>query len=143
MKSYDLQEFNNDKVFTGEIDPAKIIPIKYQPYEKNSLGQTIIDYNKDNDALRYNISLNAKKISQKKFNQVIDIEFEEFLPITIDNTVAELQELVSELEAANAELEVTNMNDKSKINNLGAQINSLSDEIITLETRLNAVVDNT
>jgi hypothetical protein len=129
MASYDLHEFDKDKVFTGEVDPTKIVPIKYQPYEKNSLGQTIIDSNKNINGLRYNIGLNTKKVSQQKFDQVIDIEFEEFLPRIIDNTVANLKDQVAELEAIKAELEVTNENDKSKIDNLNEQIRILEDQL--------------
>lgn len=129
MASYDLHEFDKDKVFTGEVDPTKIVPIKYQPYEKNSLGQTIIDSNKNINGLRYNIALNTKKVSQQKFDQVIDIEFEEFLPRIIDNTVSNLKDQVAELEAIKAELEVTNENDKSKINNLNEQIRILEEQL--------------
>ena len=129
MASYDLHEFDKDKVVTGEVDPTKIVPIKYQPYEKNSLGQTIIDSNKNINGLRYNIGLNTKKVSQQKFDQVIDIEFEEFLPRIIDNTVANLKDQVAELEAIKAELEVTNENDKSKIDNLNEQIRILEDQL--------------
>ena len=129
MTSYDLHEFDKDKVFTGEVDPTKIVPIKYQPYDKNSLGQTIIDSNKNINGLRYNIGLNTKKVSQQKFDQVIDIEFEEFLPRIIDNTVADLKDQVAELEAIKAELQVTNANDQSKINNLNEQIRILEEKL--------------
>jgi hypothetical protein len=129
MASYDLHEFDKDKVFTGEVDPTKIVPIKYQPYEKNSLGQTIIDSNKDINGLRYNIGLNTKKVSQQKFDQVIDIEFEEFLPRIIDNTVANLKDQVAELESIKAELQTTNANDQSKINNLNEQIRVLEERL--------------
>jgi hypothetical protein len=129
MTSYDLHEFDKDKVFTGEVDPTKIVPIKYQPYDKNSLGQTIIDSNKNINGLRYNIGLNTKKVSQQKFDQVIDIEFEEFLPRIIDNTVADLKDQVAELEAIKAELQVTNTNDQSKIINLNEQIRILEEKL--------------
>ena len=47
MAIYELHEFDRDKVFTGEIIPSKVVHIKFNPYEKNSVGQTVIDNNKD------------------------------------------------------------------------------------------------
>ena len=143
MTIYNLHEFDKNKVFTGEINPREIVPTRYQPYEKNSLGQTIINNNKEIDELRYNISLHAEKISQQKFNQVIDIEFEEFLPRIIDNTIPNLIEQISELEAEKAELEANSINDNSKITNLSDQIDRLREQITILDNQLNGVVDNT
>jgi hypothetical protein len=79
--------------------------------------------------LRYNIGLNTKKVSQQKFNQVVDIEFEEFLPRIIDTTVTDLKDQVAELEAIKAELQVTNENDRTKINNLNEQIRILEERL--------------
>jgi hypothetical protein len=45
MAKYVLHEFDKDKVFTGEIIPSKVEHIKYNPYEKNTVGQTVIYIN--------------------------------------------------------------------------------------------------
>ena len=90
MAIYELHEFDRDKVFTGEIIPSKVVHIKFNPYEKNSVGQTVIDNNKDLSQVRNFINLNTIKVSQEKFNQVVDIEIKEFLPSVIDTTIADL-----------------------------------------------------
>lgn len=127
---YKLHEFDKDKVFTGEIKPSKVENIKYTPYEKNTVGQTVIDNNKDLSQVRNFISLNTTKVSQYKFNQVVDIEIKEFLPSVIDTTIADLSNKVSELEAEKAELQANNQLDVEKINRL-------NDQIATLEVKAN------
>ena len=125
MAIYELHEFDRDKVFTGEIKPSEVVHIKYNPYEKNSVGQTVIDNNKDLSQVRNFINLNTTKASQEKFNQVVDIEIKEFLPSVIDTTIADLSNKVSELEAVKAELQTTNQLDTEKINRLNEQITTL------------------
>jgi hypothetical protein len=125
MAIYELHEFDRDKVFTGEIKPSEVVHIKYNPYEKNSVGQTVIDNNKDLSQVRNFINLNTTKASQEKFNQVVDIEIKEFLPNVIDTTIADLSNKVSELEAVKAELQTTNQLDTEKINRLNEQITTL------------------
>ena len=122
MAIYELHEFDRDKVFTGEIIPSKVVHIKFNPYEKNSVGQTVIDNNKDLSQVRNFINLNTIKVSQEKFNQVVDIEIKEFLPSVIDTTIADLSNKVSELEGVKAELQATNQLDTEKINRLNDQI---------------------
>ena len=130
MAIYELHEFDRDKVFTGEIIPSKVVHIKFNPYEKNSVGQTVIDNNKDLSQVRNFINLNTIKVSQEKFNQVVDIEIKEFLPTLIDTTIADLSNKVSELEGVKAELQATNQLDTEKINRL-------NDQIATLEAKAN------
>ena len=125
MAIYELHEFDRDKVFTGEIKPSEVVNIKFNPYEKNSVGQTVIDNNKDLSQTRNFINLNTTKASQEKFNQVVDIEIKEFLPSAIDTTIADLSNKVSELEAVKAELQTTNQLDTEKINRLNEQITTL------------------
>lgn len=79
MKNYELHEFDNDKVFTKEIDAFKVTQFKFNPFETNSKGTTIIDKNKDLSNNRNLINLNTTKMSTAKFNQIIDINFEEFV----------------------------------------------------------------
>ena len=125
MAIYELHEFDRDKVFTGEIKPSEVVNIKFNPYEKNSVGQTVIDNNKDLSQVRNFINLNTTKASQEKFNQVVDIEIKEFLPNVIDTTIADLSNKVSELESVKAELQTTNQLDTEKINRLNEQITTL------------------
>jgi len=125
MAIYELHEFDRDKVFTGEIIPSKAENIKFNPYEKNSVGQTVIDNNKDLSQVRNFINLNTTKVSQEKFNQVIDIEIKEFLPTKIDTTIADLSNKVSELEGVKAELETIHVLHTEKIDRLNNQITTL------------------
>lgn len=79
MKNYELHEFDNEKVFIKEIDTFKVTQFKFSPFETNSKGTTIIDKNKDLTNNRNLINLNTTKMSTAKFNQIIDINFEEFV----------------------------------------------------------------
>ncbi len=81
MKNYELYEFDNDKVFTKQINVFKVTQFKFKPFETNSKGTTIIDKNKDLTNFRNLINLNTTKMSTIKFNQIIDINFEEFVDI--------------------------------------------------------------
>ncbi len=76
---YEIHEFSRDKIATGEIDPTVINPYKYLEYPRNGNGQLTIDLNQDVSFNRYMINLQISKFEDSKFNEVIDIEFEEFL----------------------------------------------------------------
>ena len=78
---YEIHEFSRDKIATGEIDPTVINPYKYEEYPRNGNGQLTIDLNKDVTFNRYMINLQISKFEDAKFNEVVDIEFEEFLPV--------------------------------------------------------------
>ena len=95
MAIYKLHEFDKDKVFTGEIIPSKVENIKYTPYEKNTVGQTVIDINKDLSQFRKFINLNTTKVSQDKFNRVVDIEIKEFLPGHFDDIITDLSNKIA------------------------------------------------
>ena len=129
MAIYKLHEFDKDKVFTGEIIPSKVENIKYTPYEKNTVGQTVIDINKDLSQFRKFINLNTTKVSQDKFNRVVDIEIKEFLPGNFDDIITDLSNKIAELEGAKAELQATNQTDTEKINRLSEHINTLEGQI--------------
>ena len=129
MAIYKLHEFDKDKVFTGEIIPSKVENIKYAPYEKNTVGQTVIDINKDLSQSRKFINLNTTKVSQDKFNRVVDIEIKEFLPGNLDDIINDLSNKIAELEGAKAELQATNQNDTEKINRLLEHINTLEGQV--------------
>jgi len=129
MAKYVLHEFDKDKVFTGEIIPSKVDHIKYNPYEKNTVGQTVIDINKDLSNARNFINLNTTKVSQDKFNRVVDIEIKEFLPGNLDDIISSLSDKIAELEGAKAELQATNQTDTEKINRLLEHINTLEGQV--------------
>ena len=75
MAIYELHEFDSEKIFTEEIDAFKVTQFHNIPFETNSKGTTIIDKNKDLTNSRNFINLNTVKISQIKFDQIIDINF--------------------------------------------------------------------
>jgi hypothetical protein len=129
MAKYVLHEFDKDKVFTGEIIPSKVEHIKYNPYEKNTIGQTVIDSNKDLSNARNFINLNTTKVSQDKFNRVVDVEIKEFLPANLDDIISSLSDKIAELEAAKAELQATNQTDTEKIDRLMQHINTLEGQV--------------
>lgn len=78
---YDLHEFDPVKLATGQIDPMKINNIKFRPYTQTNTGIIQIDKNKDLSNYRNFFSLATSKPSQIKFDQVIDIEFKEFITL--------------------------------------------------------------
>jgi hypothetical protein len=47
MKAYNLFQFDPIKLGTGEIDPTKVIPMRYTPIEQNNIGVVLVDQNKD------------------------------------------------------------------------------------------------
>lgn len=78
---YDLHEFAPDKIISGEIDPKKVVPIKYQPLPTNSVGMVIVDKNQDLTYLRKLTSLYTIKTRQTKFESIVDTTFTELEPI--------------------------------------------------------------
>lgn len=96
---YDLNEFDTYGLVTGRINPDSIKPIKFQEYETTNTGISVIDKNKNLDNFRHLINLNCTKISQTKFDQVIDIDFKEFIDLTKeDQLILENQQLRDEVE---------------------------------------------
>jgi hypothetical protein len=78
---YNLQEFEPSKIISGEINPKKVVPIKYQELPTNSVGMIIVDKNSDLTYLRKLSSLYIKKTKQSKFESIIDTTFTELEPI--------------------------------------------------------------
>ena len=78
-RPYELIEYNSDKLITKEINPELVASNVNSPYEKNSSGTIIIDKNKDLTKRKMLISLTATKISNAKFNEIIDTEFQDFV----------------------------------------------------------------
>ena len=77
---YEILPFDRAKILSGEIDPKLINPYKYEEFPRNASGQVTVDLNTETEFNRYMINLQISKFEDAKFNEVIDIEFEEFLP---------------------------------------------------------------
>jgi hypothetical protein len=129
-----LHEFDPTKLITKEIDPKVITPINYKPYEKNSLGSTIIDKNKDLSSFRSLINLYTTKYSTSKFNEIIDSEFVEFAVPVTDNSLELAQNQIALLQAElNRALSKQTVDEKQiadlleRIQLLNEQINNLRD----------------
>jgi prefoldin subunit 5 len=129
MTNYELHEFDPVKVFTGEINPLEVNSFKYEAYNTNTAGQIVIDKNNPIDAKRKFISLATKKISYAKFNQVIDVEFDEFV---IKNTGAPIDFLQAKINALESEKESLKANrdvDRQQIDSLNKQIEELRNQL--------------
>lgn len=131
MAIYELHELDPDKLVTGELDPNKIEPIKFQPFEKNSKGMTIIDKNKDLTNSKNFISLYASKPSQQKFNQVVDIEFADFVEKET-NPLSFVQNKMTALESTKSQLQASKNSDASKIAQLQEQIKNLEELLVSV-----------
>ena len=132
MTNYELHEFDPVKVFTGEINPLEVNSFKYEAYNTNTLGQIVIDKNNPIDAKRKFISLATKKTSYAKFNQIIDVEFDEFV---IKNVADSLDFLLAKINSLESERETLRANrdiDREQIDLLNKQIEEL-------RARLNAI----
>ena len=132
MISYELHEFDPAKVMTGEINPDKIEPIKFPPFEKDSKGMTIIDKNQDVSSKRILVNLNTQKTSQTKFNQVIDVEFTEFARKDSGAPINFLQAKIDALEAERQRLLASKQTDSQKIKALNDRIAQLLEQMKTM-----------
>lgn len=63
----------------------------YSTYEQLDTGTFLLDSNIDLSVRRLKIPLNVEKFSTTQFNQVVNIDFQEFIPIssTVSNTSSE------------------------------------------------------
>ena len=121
-----LIKFDRRKLLYGDIKPEKVVPIKYQPYEKNAKGSTVVDLNKSAvDSQRKLLSLYTSKTSQLKFNQVIDIEFQDFPVQETDNSILLLQTRLNALLAEKRSLLTGRDTDQAKIDELNRIIEEL------------------
>ena len=142
MAIYELHEFDNEKVFTKEIDTFKVTQFHNNPFETNSKGTTIIDKNKDLTNSRNFINLNTVKISQAKFDQIIDVNFKEFTTADID-AIPGLNNEIATLQSSKSELLANLQADDAKINTLQSRINTLESQLnLSNADTPEAVVDN-
>jgi hypothetical protein len=133
MANYELHEFDPVKVFTGEIDPLEVNSFKHEAYNTNTVGQIVIDKNNPTDTKRKFISLATKKTSYTKFNQIIDIEFAEFIAKSVVDPTLFLQAKINSLEALIENLRSNRNTDKSKIDALMQQIEALQAQLDALK----------
>ena len=139
-RPYELTEYNSDKIITGEINPG-LINSNITTYEKNSEGTIIIDKNKDLSNQKMLISLNTTKISNTKFKQIIDIEFQDFV-IKADTSLLFLESQLASLQSLAQQNRNSKKVDKDKIKQLLAQIALLEKQIADLKAMLNNVPDS-
>jgi hypothetical protein len=132
MISYELHEFDPAKIMTGEINPDKIEPIKFPPFEKDSKGMTVIDKNQDVSSKRILVNLNTQKTSQTKFNQVIDVEFAEFTRKDSGAPINFLQAKIDALETERQTLLSSKQTDAQKIKALNDRIAQLLEQMKTM-----------
>jgi len=136
MSIYELHEFQPDRLLSGQIDPTRVIPTKYKMYVTASNGVTLINENVNITNLRSFISLYSTKISNTRFDQVIDSSFKEFPPFVNDTTIRDLQARIAELEASASVLQATDTANKNLIDTLNNQLTTVS-QISLVSTQTN------
>ena len=126
--NYHLHEFDPVKIVTGEIDPYAVDSAKFEPYTRNAKGTAVVDKNADLTYGRTLISLQTSKSTQTKFNQVVSIEFEEFVEPT-NNATAFLKAKLETLEKSKSLLTAQADRKDSKIAQLEDEIEGLKTAI--------------
>ena len=126
--NYHLHEFDPVKIVTGEIDPYAVDSAKFEPYTRNAKGTSVVDKNADLTYGRTLISLQTSKSTQTKFNQVVSIEFEEFVEPT-NNATAFLKAKLETLEKSKSLLTAQADRKDSKIAQLEDEIEGLKTAI--------------
>ena len=139
-RPYELTEYNSDKIITGEINPG-LINSNIATYEKNSEGTIIIDKNKDLSNQKMLISLNTTKISNTKFNQIIDTEFQDFI-LKADTSLLFLESKLAALQALDQQNRTSKKVNTDKIKQLQEQIVLLENQIIEMRKLGNNLPDS-
>lgn len=136
MSSYELHEFDHEKILIKRARPELVLPTKYTNYTRTDSGTTIIDKNHDLTYERTLLSLNTVRPSQTNFDQVINTEFQEFVNKPTNNGMAFLQAKIAELESERARLLAERSLDASRLD-------SLKQQIIELQNQLSKIPDAT
>lgn len=139
---YDLHEFDPAKVITGKINLNTLTPINYQPYTTNVNGTVIIDKNSDLEFKRNLIPLNVTKYDQLNFNEVVDIEFTEFISEVDNSELENLRNQIRLLNESKAELEAVVDFDETEIERLRSIIADLESRTALLEDSLTSVTES-
>jgi len=125
-RPYELIEYNPDKLTTGQINP-ELINSNITTYERSRAGTVIIDKNLDNLInQKMLISLNTTKISNARFNQIIDTEFQDFPP-SPDASLMFLEGKLALLESKIIKGGTENSALKAQIADLKSQIDKLKE----------------
>ena len=125
-RPYELIEYNPDKLKAGEINP-ELINSDITTYERSMAGTVIIDKNLDNlKNQKMLISLNTTKISNARFNQIIDTEFQDFPPAA-DASLMFLEGKLALLESKIIKGSTENSALKAQIADLKSQIDKLKE----------------
>jgi len=112
---------DRDKVFSRLLDPKKVKSITFTDYEKNPDGTYLINKNrKDIAAFKRVVSLTENRTNQGRFNEVIDIEFKEFVNEVGNNALQFLDAKLSALNSVNASNSVQKERLRAQLENLAA-----------------------
>jgi len=134
-RPYELIEYDPDKIFTGQINPD-LINSDIATYERSLAGTVIIDKNKNNlSNQKMLISLNTTKISNAKFNQIIDTEFQDF-PAAADTSLLFLEGKLAMLESKTVKTSFEKSLLLAEIDSLNEQIQQLKDALAVITTPL-------
>lgn len=80
MEAYDLIEFTSFRSDSIATSPLFANSSQYTDYEQLNTGVFLVDANQDLTNKRIKIPLAVDKFSYKQLNQVLDVDFNEFLP---------------------------------------------------------------
>jgi len=127
MPIYELHEVTNIGD-SANIDLNNPKSANFAEYSKNDRGTFVIDKNIDITRSRRIVNLNLTKATQSTFNQVIDINFEEFADNVNDPTKF-LDNKLQLLEESRAKLLAENSSDKDLIRRLQAEIDNLRKQL--------------
>jgi hypothetical protein len=134
-RPYELIEYDPDKIFTGQINPD-LINSDIATYERSLAGTVIIDKNKNNlSNQKMLISLNTTKISNAKFNQIIDTEFQDF-PAAADTSLLFLEGKLAMLESKTVKTSFEKSLLLAEIDSLNEQIQQLKDALAVITAPL-------
>lgn len=112
-------------IFVKAFNPKQVKPTVYIPYESSSLGQIIIDNNKDLSPNKKLFNLLTKAPVQENFELIVDINFEEFIEDTTDDTIQILEARLNALSAQLAGEQSSNAVLQAEIDALRAQLAAL------------------
>lgn len=125
-RPYTLVEFDRNKVFTGEINPANSLkPIKYSDYIRNEIGTALLNSNNSDTYAKRRLQLifHTNRLDRQKVKKVLKTEFEEFLPAVKDSDT--LKAILQSLEDENARLTAIATNKDETIDTLEGTIKNI------------------
>lgn len=127
MPIYELHEIT-ELGDSANIDLTNTQSTTFKSYSTTDRGIIVIDKNIDLNSSRKIINLNVKKTSQTKFNQIIGIDFEDFIDNANDPTKF-LESKIQSLEQSQAKLLAASNIDKDLIRKLQEEIDNLRKQL--------------